>query len=242
MNKEQLHQLYIIEKQSLRTIASKLGVSAPTVQNYLKKFGLQTRSISEALTGRKLSEEHNRNKTKAQTGSGNPFYGKNLSEETRDKIRQKHIGKKMSAESRKKMSETRKGNPKYSGENHPLYGKSRPDMTGKNHPRWNGGISNLYTKIRRNPRYINWKKSCLKRDGHTCISCGSKENLHVDHIKPFALIIKENNVETAFQAGKCQELWKVDNGRTLCETCHVKTGTHGQGTKRLLNELSARKD
>lgn len=67
--------------------------------------------------------------------------------------------------------------------------------------------------LRSSVDYSIWRKTVLKRDNFTCLKCGSKSNLHVDHIKPFAYF-----PDLRFD---------IDNGRTLCATCHRKTDTWG---------------
>lgn len=83
---------------------------------------------------------------------------------------------------------------------------------------WNkGNVSKNTTERRRimnSKEYHLWRKSVLERDSHACIWCGSKEKLHADHIKPFLLY-----PELRFA---------IDNGRTLCFTCHMTTETFGQ--------------
>lgn len=51
--------------------------------------------------------------------------------------------------------------------------------------------------------------------------------LNVDHIKPFCIIMQENNIKSLEEAEKCAELWDTNNGRTFCETCHKETDTFG---------------
>jgi hypothetical protein len=166
------------------------------------------------------------------SGENHPNYGKNLSQETKDKIRQKHIGKEMSLEARRKMSETRKGNPKYSGRNHPLYGEKRPDVTGEKHPNWNGGVTPLYKQIRATRKYKEWRQACFERDNYVCQSCKLRGGiLHVDHVKTYSSIIKENSLVNVEEAMNCEELWNISNGRTLCIKCHRKTETYGRPRK-----------
>jgi len=43
------------------------------------------------------------------------------------------------------------------------------------------------------------------------------------HIKPLLKIIEEYNIINFNQAINCVELWDIDNGITLCRTCHYLT-------------------
>lgn len=86
--------------------------------------------------GGKLSDETRKKISKATKGSKNPFYGKNHSEETLQKLK----GREVSGETRQKMSSARKGKPlskdtrlklseKFSGSKNPNYGKKHSDET-----------------------------------------------------------------------------------------------------------------
>ncbi len=108
---------------------------------------------------------------------------------------------------------------------------SLPKRFGKDAGNWKGGTTTLGQLIRSGKKYAKWLNDCLKRDKYTCQICekiGGK--LHIDHIKPFALILKENSIKTVFDAFKCKELWLRKNGRTLCKDCHIKTETYLSGT------------
>lgn len=262
ISKIDIETLYFKKKLSLAKIAKRLGVSTPTVANCMNKYGIERRSISQALTGRKLSKEHalkvRKNIDKANTErSKNGVIpqererlreiaklrkGYKHSEDTKHKMSVAHLGKKMSDETKQKMSEARKG--KIVREKHPLYGMERPDMKGENNPNWNGGISSLYRRIRKMTKYTEWRMACFERDDFVCQKCGKRGSgdLNVDHIKPLALIVEEYNLKTTYQAQGCRELWETANGRTLCEPCHRNTDTWGEGTKILLRAVSTRKD
>lgn len=91
-------------------------------------------------------------------------------------------------------------------------------------------IRNKFLKdIRSLSEIIFWKAKVIVRDNFTCQKCGYFNNfdkpyipIHVDHIKPFSIILLENNIRSIQQARECQELWDINNGRCLCKYCHKK--------------------
>jgi len=56
--KQQLERLYCAEKLSLAKIAKQVGVSTPIISNWMDKYDIPRRSISQTLTGRKLTKAH----------------------------------------------------------------------------------------------------------------------------------------------------------------------------------------
>lgn len=61
--------------------------------------------------------------------------------------------------------------------------------------------------------YHGWRKLVFKRDGYRCVLCGSCERIEADHIIPFS---KAHDIQ-----------FDINNGRTLCHSCHKQTGTYG---------------
>lgn len=108
------------------------------------------------------------------------------------------IGKKLSEETKKKISEANKG---------------------KKGAGWKGGITPKNQIIRTSAKYKDWRLAVFKRDNWTCQECGARSGngkkviLNADHIKPFY-----KHIELRF---------KLTNGRTLCRPCHLKTDTFG---------------
>lgn len=95
---------------------------------------------------------------------------------------------------------------------------------GKNNPNYNGGKSVLRQVIMGLREYKEWRTNIFQRDNYTCQHCKKRGGyLEVDHIKPFIKIIREFNIKTNKQAQQCDELWDINNGRTLCRKCHTKT-------------------
>lgn len=109
---------------------------------------------------------------------------------------------------------------------------------GAESPFWRGGTTPLSYLIKANQLYRNWRKGIFERDDYTCQECREVGGeLHVDHLKPFALILFENKVDSLEKALNCYELWEQDNGRTLCASCHRKTPTYGRNTLIALGRL-----
>lgn len=129
--------------------------------------------------------------------------GKKRSQETLKKLRLAKLGKKITLEHRRHISESHKGEKSYS---------------------WKGGITPKNKIIRRSLEYKLWRTSVFERDNYTCIWCGNRNGngktiiLNADHIKPFAYY-----PELRFA---------IDNGRTLCVSCHRKTDTYGNKSKK----------
>lgn len=104
------------------------------------------------------------------------------------------------------------------------WNKGKSFLKGNKHWNWQGGINPINDTIRKSLKYKSWREAVFKRDSYTCVICGLHSGngkaviLHADHIKPFALFPKER--------------FAINNGRTLCKDCHLKTDTYGTKIKR----------
>lgn len=128
-------------------------------------------------------------------------------------------GRTLSAEHRQHLSEARRGLPM----SKPRSLEHTEKLSGRNHWNWRGGISGNGVA----EDFINWKRwkrAVHRRDNRTCQICGATGlrgmNLQADHILP-----KRDYPELR---------WSIDNGRTLCQSCHL--GVTGVYLKKLLRD------
>lgn len=180
----------------------------------------------------KCKDVWNKNKIGVQT-----VWNKNLkmSDKTKDKLSKSKLGKKQ---------------PNLTGSKNGMFGKKswnsgktglqigwnkgkktikevRDKISGNKNYRWKGGVNSINTLVRKCYEYRQWVQDILKRDDYTCQKCGLRGiKLNAHHIKPFAQILKENNITTLTEALLCYELWDYDNGQTLCLDCHKKTDSY----------------
>lgn len=105
------------------------------------------------------------------------------------------------------------GKDRFSGENHPGYGKKRDDIAGTKNPNWNGGNSRDYKSHYNSLEYRNWRREVFKRDSFICQVCGKRGGYLEAHHK------------VGWAEDKSKR-YDVDNGVTLCRQCHVDTDHH----------------
>lgn len=114
-----------------------------------------------------------------------------LRKEIGKKIGISNKGSQRTKESRKNISEARKGK-----------------NVGENHPRWNYTFTQTDRQdIRKYPEYYEWRKAVYDRDNYTCQKCGEVSGvLNAHHIESYN---NNNELRTT-----------LENGITLCDTCH----------------------
>jgi predicted restriction endonuclease len=87
-------------------------------------------------------------------------------------------------------------------------------FAGPNSNNWKGGVTPEQILIRNSQEMADWRHAVFERDNYTCQHCkarcgdGVDVHLHAHHIKGFA-----NHPEHRLD---------VDNGLTLCKSCHYK--------------------
>jgi 5-methylcytosine-specific restriction endonuclease McrA len=191
-----------------------------------------------------------------------PKKSKGMSEAAKQKLREANLGKVMSVTARQKVREHRLGK-KWSDDMKEKFRQSHLGLaTGDKNPNWKGGRaalrcklcqttfyvrpymrekakycciaclkadpdkkSTLSRRIRSSAEYKVWRRAVFERDDYTCQMCQTRGGkLQADHIKAFALY-PELRLD-------------INNGRTLCLSCHVTTENFGMHSTRQLRLLS----
>lgn len=165
--------------------------------------------ISKSLAGRSTQPcppEVREKISVAQKGKPKPnLLGHLVSEETREKIAARLTGNtngkgKRPETFRRKMSEVATAR----GENHNWFVDGRGDER-------NAERKASFLKL----DYRLWREAVFSRDNYTCQACGVRgSRLQADHILPW-----KSHPDKRFD---------VNNGRTLCESCHKLTPTYGR--------------
>ena len=110
-------------------------------------------------------------------------------------------GIKISEETRKKLKESHTG-------------LKCPHNSKQKHWNWKGGITKEIVSIRASANYKNWRIQVFERDEYKCQICFQIGGyLNADHILPFCEYPEKR--------------FDIQNGRTLCKSCHLKTETYG---------------
>lgn len=161
----------------------------------------------------------------------NPEYRKKMSEahkgikmppftkEHKERIRKTMTGRKYPPERCVNISKAKKGKPQ-------LHQRGEKSMF------WKGGRTALGFQIRNLIEYRQWRSDIFTRDDFACVLCGARGGkLEADHIKEFWRILDEYKITDISEALSCEELWSINNGRTLCRPCHCKTPTYGRPNK-----------
>lgn len=173
----------------------------------LYKSGLPSRKVAERFgVDQKTvlnwvhSVDFRRTQSDGQSGENNPNYGKPMSKEHKEKISRAQRGRRFTVAHRHKLSQAKRG------------------------LNWKGYKSAVRNAIRGTFEYKEWRNAVFLRDKYTCCECSKRGKLHAHHLTSLAIIVGDLTFD---EAVKQPLLWNIDNGETLCVTCHRKTSSYG---------------
>lgn len=93
--------------------------------------------------------------------------------------------------------------------------------SGSNSHFWKGGVTNKNMILRESVDFSLWRESVFKRDDYTCQRCKQRGGkLQAHHIKRFS-----DYPELRFD---------INNGQTLCKSCHKLTDNYGRRNTKIL--------
>lgn len=143
-------------------------------------------------------------KTQFKKGQKPYNFGKKLSDEHVEKLRESHKGQ-VSANKGKKFPY--KARPKAKGRKVWNKGIKCPQLSGANQHLWKGGVTPENERVRASLEMKLWRKACFERDNFTCQKYGVRTGgLVVHHINNFA---EFPELRTS-----------IENGITLSEKAH----------------------
>lgn len=126
----------------------------------------------------------------------NSHLGVKLSQKHIEGIRKAHLGIKQSEETKRKRSVSLKGRiiteEAKRKQSLKTKGRALPHLRGENSSRWNGGLTDISENIRRLVEYENWRNLVFRRDDYTCRDCGARgRKINAHHIKEFSVLLKD---------------------------------------------------
>ena len=206
-DKEWLYKKYWTENLSERKIAKLCEAGGVTIHNWMVKLNIPRR---EHVGKGKNNWNWQGGEIKAICEwCGKSYtigrYRKNKTRFCSNKCRYEWISKNI----------TGLGNPMYL----PIMDKR---FKGKSNPNWKGGVTSFHSQIRNCFEYRQWRSDVFTRDKYTCQICGDDRggNLQAHHKTAFINILNKYEITTFEEALKCEALWNINNGITLCEECH----------------------
>ena len=235
--KEELYQMYEVDRMSAMQIAKKIEVSDTSIYNWLKECGIQRSSSKTKLKGAKKSTEDEL----YQMYEIEKLDIRQISEKTKFSSASIHrwlndagIMLRASSEMHKKefpsyeclyrmyvtehMSTIKIANEYNVGYSTVSYWlhkhmikirSASENMSGENHHNWQGGITHENTKFRHSLEYMKWRISVFERDDYTCQECEERGVfLNAHHILPYS-----DWKDPRFALN-------INNGITLCKDCH----------------------
>jgi len=200
---------YWDEGLTQREIGEECGVSPSTIREYMKRFDVPTREMrgeNHPMYGRERTEEEKQKIAES-------LEGRSFSEETRRRISEAQRGRNLPQEVREKISESLEGLTRSEATRQ----KMSESTAGEENPNWRGGYSERYGG--------GWsvaREKVRERD-EVCQHCdhdGTERQLAVHHIVPVRVFREADHLVPG-------DAHDEQNLVLLCNRCHAYAD-HGE--------------
>lgn len=199
ITKEFLEKEYLINKKPYYKIAIENNCCVLVVKKHLLRFNIPMRSLSES-------------EMKYQNVLTFDF----LKDEYVDKFNSaSFISRRVGVSVNTVLHYLRKYNIKIR--------KPGSEILGIKNNKYIDGRSLFTSSLRNLNKYKKWRTEVFKRDNYTCQECGkTKCYLEAHHKITVSKIIEKYKIKSIKELLKCSLMWKINNGVTLCKSCHNK--------------------
>jgi hypothetical protein len=191
-------------------------------------------------TAKKIAASRRRNGTYKHTEEwkkqhSEQLKGRKMSATAVERSRLARTGIKRTPEQCMAQSLRQKG--KFTGYKNPNYGnrwteeqrKRASDMfrgknLGKDNPNYKGGNTKLIICLRTNIKMQEWRMLVFQKNNFICQRCFFAKSGHLvsHHLVNLCTLIKQYHIHSIDEAIVNKELWRTDNGVTLCHNCHME--------------------
>lgn len=89
----------------------------------------------------------------------------------------------------------------------------------------------IHNRIRASKEYIDWRNATYKRDNYTCKMCGKRSE------KGMAVVINAHHIRKFSEYPELRFI--IENGITLCDSCHKRTYSKEHTFEWLFNDILA---
>ena len=206
-----------------------------TEPNYKNKEWLENQYITLKKSMREIGKECNvtdrtinnwfkkfsiktRTMSEALKGKNNPMYGKHHSEETKKKMSEARKGRKLSEETKRKLSEALKGRKCSEETKRKMSEAKKGEKIGEKNSNWKGDLAKEISKYNRIHRIIRR----LKPEPECCEVCGkktSKLNLSFNRFHKDAnpIYYTENPNDYTYRCSSCHQKYdkRIDSNRSI---------------------------
>lgn len=209
-----LQKVYVDLNWTQTRIADECGVSTKTISNWIGKYGIQkNRHDREWLTDKYAKERLSQREIGelCETGSstiGDQLRKYDISRDSKYRneswLRERYVEEGLTIQEVADLVGVGSYAVRYWLVEHGIERRDAGFQSGEGHPFWKG------KRATNDARLAQWGQTVKERDGYQCVSCSSTEHLHAHHIVP------------RYEDRSEEMVYGVDNGETLCRSCHAK--------------------